>query len=177
MSGLNYWERLKAFNLSSIQRRVERYRIIYSWKSLNGLAPSLGLRWNSREGSRRNGWVFEVSKVSGASSGLKTLRQNTIQYEGVKLLNAIPYELRNFVGQISHFKSLLDNFLSGVNDQPETDSLRANMLDCDGNSTNLIYYWCLSSNCNSNWTPNLPLVLDGLSYKLLTCSQSEGMHS
>ena len=163
MKGLNYWERLKAFNLSSIQRRVERYRIIYSWKSLNGLAPSLGLTWNNREVSGRNGQILEVTKVSGASSGLKTLRRNTIQHEGAKLLNAIPCELRNFVGEILHFKSLLDNFLTSVNDEPETDTLRANILDCDGNSTNSIYYWCLSSNCNYNWTPNLPLVRDGQS--------------
>ena len=53
MSGLNYWERLKAFNLSSIQRRVERYRIIYSWKSLNGLGSEVeqqGSVWEERSG-------------------------------------------------------------------------------------------------------------------------------
>ena len=177
MSGLNYWERLKAFNLSSIQRRVERYRIIYSWKSLNGLVPSLGLKWNNREVCGRNGRVLEVPKGSGASLGLKTLRRNTIQYEGARLLNAIPCELRNFTREILHFKSLLDNYLTGVSDEPETDTLKANILDFEGNSTNLIYYWCLKSDCNSNWTPNLPLVRDGQSFKILTCCNTEGMHS
>ena len=31
----NYWNRLKKFKLSSIQRRVERKRCIYIWKMLN----------------------------------------------------------------------------------------------------------------------------------------------
>ena len=116
MRNLNYWERLKAFSLSSVQRRIERYWIIYSWKSLNGLAPSLGLRWNNRGGNGRNGRVLEVCKVTGATSGLKTLRRDTIQHEGAKLLNVIPCKIRNFVGEISQFKNLLDNFLSIIDD-------------------------------------------------------------
>ena len=41
--GLNYWERLRLFRLNSNQRRMERYRVIYIWKSLYGYVPSLGL--------------------------------------------------------------------------------------------------------------------------------------
>ena len=44
---VNYWDRLKIFKLSSAQRRVERYRLIYTWKSLNGLASSLGINWKT----------------------------------------------------------------------------------------------------------------------------------
>ena len=175
MRGLNYWERLEAFNLSSIQRRVERYRILYTWKSLNGLAPSLGLKWNSRVATGRNGRVLEVPKVTGVTPGVKSLRRDTIQCEGVKLLNAIPCEIRNFTGEISTFKCLLDNFLSGVKDQPETNSLRSKTLDCSGNSTNSLYYWCLNN--IYNWTPNLPLVENGHTFKILTCQQAKGMLS
>ena len=46
MSEVNYWDRLKAFNLFSFQRGVESYRVIYTWKSFDGLAPPLGLIWN-----------------------------------------------------------------------------------------------------------------------------------
>ena len=42
MYGLNYWQRLEKVKLSSINRRVERFRIFYTWKSLNGKVPSLG---------------------------------------------------------------------------------------------------------------------------------------
>ena len=37
---LNYWERLKALSLYSLQRRRERYLIIYVWKIVQGLAPN-----------------------------------------------------------------------------------------------------------------------------------------
>ena len=49
MSNLNYWERLKSFKLYSQKRRNERYKVIYIWKSLNGLVPSLGLSLNENE--------------------------------------------------------------------------------------------------------------------------------
>ena len=37
----NYWERLKSFKMYSNQQRNERYKVIYIWKSLQGLVPSL----------------------------------------------------------------------------------------------------------------------------------------
>ena len=39
---LNYWTRLKRLNMNSIERRVERFRILYTWKSIMSLVPSLG---------------------------------------------------------------------------------------------------------------------------------------
>ena len=86
---MNYWERLEAFNLSSIQRRIERYRIVYTWKSLNGLTPSLGLRWSPNVIGRSER-VLEIPKVNGQTEGVKSLRRRTIQHEGVKLINILP---------------------------------------------------------------------------------------
>ena len=37
---IDYWERLKVLKMNSQQRRFERYRIIYTWKILEGLAPN-----------------------------------------------------------------------------------------------------------------------------------------
>ena len=34
MKHLNYWKRLKELNLYSLQRRRERYTIIYVWKNI-----------------------------------------------------------------------------------------------------------------------------------------------
>ena len=36
-SGLSYWQRLKHLNIYSLERRRERYFIIYTWKILNSL--------------------------------------------------------------------------------------------------------------------------------------------
>ena len=43
MKYLSYWERLEKFRVFSNERRTERYKVTYIWKSLNGLVPSLGL--------------------------------------------------------------------------------------------------------------------------------------
>ena len=40
----NYWEALKSCNMYSIIRRLERYNIIYTWKSLMGLVPDCGFQ-------------------------------------------------------------------------------------------------------------------------------------
>ena len=40
----DYWERLKQYHLYSLQRRRERYRIIYVWKILEGIVPNLSGR-------------------------------------------------------------------------------------------------------------------------------------
>ena len=62
LQNCSYRDRLKAFQLSSVQRRIERYRIVYTWKSLNGFAPSLGIQWSDCEGGR-TGRVLEARKV------------------------------------------------------------------------------------------------------------------
>ena len=41
---LNYWERLSHLKMYSQQRRAERYRIIYTWKVLEGLLPNCGIK-------------------------------------------------------------------------------------------------------------------------------------
>ena len=52
LDGKNYWERLQAFKLYSNERRMERYAVMYIWKSINGLVPSLNLSWSDAKGSR-----------------------------------------------------------------------------------------------------------------------------
>ena len=44
VSHLDYWNRLKQLKMLSQQRRSERYKIIYTWKVLEGLVPSCGIQ-------------------------------------------------------------------------------------------------------------------------------------
>ena len=48
----NYWERLNILNLQSIHRRIERYKVCYTWKIMQGIVPNCGVSWdsNSRRG-------------------------------------------------------------------------------------------------------------------------------
>ena len=50
LKNLNYWESLEKMKMLSLQRRQERYRVIYCWKILSGFAPNCGieeLEWSA----------------------------------------------------------------------------------------------------------------------------------
>ena len=40
LGALSYWEQLKTLKMYSLQRRRERYRIIYVWSILEGIVPN-----------------------------------------------------------------------------------------------------------------------------------------
>ena len=171
----SYWDRLNFFELNSTQRRVERYRLIYTWKSLNGLAPSLGMTWNMNS-SNRNGKTLNISNMKSDTQAHKTLRMNTIQHEGVKLMNCIPKEIRNFIGKLESFKLLLDSFLMLLPDQPETEYLKQEAVDQDGSPSNSIYDWIRK--LHINWKPSIDLVCINSCYvSKLAHDNSGGRHS
>ena len=115
----------------------------------------MGLSWNTGADTGQTGRLLEVCKVTGNTPGLKTLRRETIQHEGVKLSNALPNEIQNFSGKVETFKCLLDDFLLLIDNKPETESLKSPIVDCEGVSTNSLYYWCLKT--STKWKPKLPL--------------------
>ena len=43
LNGLSYWEQLNVMKISSVQRRMERYRLLYIWKTLEGYVPNCGI--------------------------------------------------------------------------------------------------------------------------------------
>ena len=63
---LNYWERLKSMSMNSEQRRLERYKLIYIWKIMQGSVPNCGLNWTKTE--ERRGRMCEVPKLKGGSA-------------------------------------------------------------------------------------------------------------
>ena len=56
---MNYWQRLKYAKLLSIQRRNERFRLFYIWKSIYGGVPSLGFTTVKHE---RRGIIIKYPK-------------------------------------------------------------------------------------------------------------------
>ena len=67
---LHYWKRLELFRLFSNQRRMERYKIFYIWKSLNGHVPSIGLKWQNRDCSK-----LTYPKTFGSKGRARTLQE------------------------------------------------------------------------------------------------------
>ena len=115
---MGYWERLSHLQMISQQRRLERYRIIYVWKVLKGLAPYCGI---SADSKNRLGRICSIPKlVNTSSSKIKTLRVNCFQVHGPRLFNCLPIQLRNLTRcTVDEFKAQLDKVLSMVPDEPE----------------------------------------------------------
>ena len=111
----NYWERLKTLKLFSLQRRRERYVIIYTWCIIENLVPNIGTitcHHNPRQGRKchillvkRGPWqkaIFASFKV-----------------QGPRLFNSLPGYLRDLTGcGKKKFKTELDKFLFSIPDDP-----------------------------------------------------------
>ena len=136
----DYWERLEEFNLYSIQRRFERYRIIYVWKILHGLVVNPGIEFNQNEESRI-GITCKIPKYT------KKIREDSFMIKGLRLFNQMPKEIREFKcidpenqqKSTDKFKEKLDKHLSTIPDQPNLSgeySKRMNGVTLLGERTN-----------------------------------------
>ena len=112
---MNYWDRLEFLKLNSIERRMERFRIIYTWKSINGLVPSLGfITWIHPI----KGKLIQYNKNSGSVQSIRTKRDKSIYVQGPKLYNSLPRCLRELDSSFNIFKTSLDIFLTLIPDRP-----------------------------------------------------------
>ena len=117
---LDYWKRLKHLNMYSLERRRERYMIIYTWKILEGLVPNfvsnsskITCQW-----SMRRGRLCKIPPLNH-SGRIKTIRDNFLSVKGPRLFNTLPQTIRNIKGtSLSVFKRNLDDFLKRIPDEP-----------------------------------------------------------
>ena len=117
---MDYWERLRELNLYSLQRRRERYIIIYIWKIIYGLVPNFdGEDKISIYNSDRLGLLCSRPRLTGGRrTRFGTRKENSLVVFGQKLFNHIPKEIRACPGPLETFKRKLDGFLKTVPDQP-----------------------------------------------------------
>ena len=99
---LDYWQRLKALDIMSLQRRRERYIIIHMWKILNGACPNdVGIRFCAPSRLGTKAAVPSLSKASTQRN--KALCDSSFAVMGPRLWNIIPkYEvqiIRSFYGK------------------------------------------------------------------------------
>jgi len=121
---LNYWEKLHELRLYSLQRRRERYMIIYTWKILEGSAPNMDQ--NDFRGIQatvhvRRGRSCRVPTVSStAPAQIQNQRQASLAIHGSRLFNCLPLEIRMLTNcSTESFKRRLDSFLMTVPDEPQ----------------------------------------------------------
>ena len=120
LAGDDYWERLRKLRLYSLERRRERYVVIYVWKILNGYAPNLdGSDRILAYTTTRRGKLCRVPPMNrSAMQRLETMHDNSFAVQGPRLFNCLPGELRGNEETVEKFKVLLDKFLTGVPDRP-----------------------------------------------------------
>ena len=80
----NYWERLKILRIYSIQRRNDRYRVIYTWKILQNLVPNCGLKLAPE--APRWGRKVLIPPIKGSRYAIRTLKDNSFTTEGLGFL-------------------------------------------------------------------------------------------
>ena len=120
LQNANYWERLKLLKLYSLERRRERYAIIYTWKIIMGLVPNFkeGLAVQTFDGGRRGTQCHIPSRIRDAAQRIDTMRENSLPIRGPNLFNILPPEVNSYTGELEGFKNKLDKFLSTIPDQP-----------------------------------------------------------
>ena len=136
----NYWQRLRILNLYSVERRRERYSIIYVWKALHGLVHNPGLSFHISE---RRGVICNLPPHTTPQ------REDSFMVWGPKLFNCMPKFLRNQVAtenpvqSVKRFKKTLDDFLATVPDEPNLSgnySKFINICDNSGRKSNSLFY-------------------------------------
>ena len=120
MSHLNYWEQLSRLKLFSLQRRRERYIILYVWKTIENIVPNFGI--NTRVNPRTGRFCVVPHVRSAAPARVQSLRFASLSINGPRLFNAMPKYIRNIHGCAANaFKTLLDNYLKSVPDEPKSN--------------------------------------------------------
>ena len=114
---VSYPDRLKALKIYSLQRRRERYIIMYMYKIKLGLVPNPGFEPDYRR-CQKFTWKPKNTRKYGLSSFLCI---------GPRLFNSIPAELRELDDttdpdktHMESFKEELDKYLNTIPDNPES---------------------------------------------------------
>jgi hypothetical protein len=122
LKGEDYWDRLNSLHLYSLERRRERYRIIYAWKILEGIVPNLSSDENQVRSvtTLRYGRRCIVPPMSRATSQrVRSLREGSFSVQAANLFNVLPQSIRNMSDvALPVFKQKLDEFLSTIPDEP-----------------------------------------------------------
>lgn len=116
---LDYWERLRALKLYSLERRRERYHILYIYKiKIGQVSNSVNIQFYHQG---RLGNLCHIEGIHhGATTRVKTLKWNSFSLKASRLFNALPRNLRDCNNvSIDTFKHKLDQFLETVPDEPK----------------------------------------------------------
>ena len=116
MCFLSYSKRLEVLKLYSLQRRRERYGIIYVWQIIEGLVPNLSDPITCSFSDRR-GRDCVVCHSGGGRLG--TLKYNSFRWRSIRMFNRLPKSICMLSScSVVGFKSKLDSYLRNSVDLP-----------------------------------------------------------
>ena len=127
-SNMEYSAALKELKLYSLQRRRERYQIIYLWSVIEKLIPNVSdssngdlIRVQSGILSRR-GRTIATRVLRNSRFG--NLRFHSLPFAGARLFNSLPLEIRNRTHcSKTMFKAHLDHIIINLPDHPLPSSI------------------------------------------------------
>ena len=118
----------------SLQRRRDRYRIIYTWSILEGIVPNFS---HNEENETVKGGVSSANTTRhGQKCQLRTIERSSfckvicesLAVQGPKLFNSLPSDIRNITGCSKEaFKKCLDRYLCTVPDEPHIPTRRTRL--------------------------------------------------
>lgn len=141
LTDLSYWDILKSVGLYSLQRRRERYRIIYIWCIFEGFVPN----------PKPQQIVARIHPRHGRSCNIPVVKQSSYQsqvyssfaVQGAMLFNCMPKEVRDATNcEKSVFKRKLDNYLKTVPDEPQLCGYTANRRADTNSLLDMVQYSC-----------------------------------
>ena len=112
----SYSKRLETLKLYSLQRRRDRYGIIYVWKIVEGLVPNLSDPITCSLSDRRGRTCIVYHAGAGR---LGTLKYNSFRWRSIRMFNRLPKCISMLSScSVNRFKSELDSYLRNIVDLP-----------------------------------------------------------
>ena len=119
---LNYGERLYELKLNYLQRRRERYVIIYIWKITQQMVPNIDGTMGDNIKTRkhpRHGTQCVIQYPTNRNPA-QSLQENAITVFGPRLYNSLPKYLRDIESvKTEKFNFELDKFLELISDETQ----------------------------------------------------------
>ena len=138
MEGLDYHERLKKLKMYSLERRRDRYLIIYGWQQIENIKENvLKLEVSGRNSSRMLRqrqtpyYAYNRPEKEIIQQSIKTKINNCPARKIERAFNCMPRELRGVTGvKTETFKKHLDQWLKEIPDQPRGGGYAGRVAAC-----------------------------------------------
>ena len=158
LQDLPYCARLRKMKLSSIQRRHERYKILYIYKIKEGLVPNLPSHPLEQETfslqfhcNPRTGTTCFLPNHKQHHNPVDKARESSFAITASRLWNRLPPCISNLTNLPLHaFKSKLDKFLDIFPDEPRCNASGLYSDPNSGRYTNSIYHLASNRSIKAN---------------------------